>query len=639
MASVCMPVCLLATNLDSLKHELNNSKEVGDKVMCLLALSTAYERESADSALHFATEAYQLNKQLQEDSLKAMTTAFMIQTSYNKHRNHADEERLKTWLQECEQYQVKTALAIAYNKFGEFVYRTGRMNVGLEFYHKALKLKEEINASDLELASVHNNIAGVLKHMKQYEEAIKAYNKSIALFVSSGNEDFLYKVYLSLSTMYGSDNKNKLGIYNADSSIHYAQKALSIAQKTEFPRAILYSKAMLIYAIAFQDTISEEQARLGMQFVPEVKKAFEGNPSSLQYVSTLLNEGHLKLALGKTNEALALLTEAKRLNDPKYKFVRDPIRLERAVYLKLGDYEKAYRALVALKKDDDTFHYDYKRWQLDEMRAKYETEKKDAEIKELAQQKAISDLEAKQKNQWLVFGGITFLAIIGGIFFWSRQKSIKERAEKAEIEQRFLRSQLNPHFIFNALDSIQSFVIANDPIQASNYMSSFAKLMRQVLENSREKFISLDEEISMLENYMELQMLQTSHDFSYEVQVDDHIDPEFTSIPPMFVQPFVENAIEHGVIQGNGKITVNFTKENDLINISVLDNGVGLSASLGKAKTSSHNSLASSIIKERIDQYNEKLKTNIEVLISEITGEGNSVLGTKVELKVPFQLT
>ncbi|MFT5617666.1 MAG: tetratricopeptide (TPR) repeat protein [Arenicella sp.] len=632
---LCIFFVAEAQNIDSLKNTLSGATVI-EKANTFILLSESYFLKSLDSSYYFADRAYSLKKHLKTDSLKANIVSRRLLLELNKNRENASDTFMLSLLNELEEIGDTKYLASGYQTYGGFLYKNGIINKALQYYYKSLEHRVSANRNELEIAESYGLIAGVLKHLKRHEEAIEYYQKRIDALKETPHEGDLFKTYLGLSSLYGSDNKNRMGIYNVDSSIHYAQMALGLSEKIEFPKAIIFSKAMLAYAITFQENISITDAKKALQLSLDAKKIFEKNVESRQYIMNLVNEGHARLVLGEFEESKKIALYALKTGLMK----RQVHGLLQRIYLKEGDYKLAFKSLGIIKLMNDSLAYQNDLKAALELKTKYETDKKDVEIKNLAQQNAINILESKQKNQFILFGSISFLAILGGIFFWSKQKSAKERANKAEIEQRFLRSQLNPHFIFNALDSIQSYVLKNDSLKASTYMSQFSRLMRQVLENSREKFILLEEEISMLENYMELQKLQPNTEFSYHFEVDDSIDPEFLSIPPMFVQPFVENAIEHGVINGAGEISIRFTKEGDLVNISVSDNGVGLSqASQSISKTATHKSLATSIIRERIDNYNEKLKTNIQLLVSEIVGESKEVLGTKVELKVPFQLS
>ena len=614
--------------VDSILKILDSYKETDSvRLKMLLDVNKYLIRRDIDQAYAYAHESFQLAQKLKMTRLEAAATQH-LGIIYKRMQQY---DSAKLFFQSAleifqEDQYPKDRLGILIS-LGNLSKSTNQLTEAIKFYNEALIIAEKLN-SIRGIAVGNKCIADIYLIQRNYKQALPYYYK--ALQITPSKKLQMRSVFLgNLAATY-------IYMKQYDSAKVYLAQSIVLKQKIKDTRGMALNYTSMA-------SIQEGEAQIDSAYFYQKKAHSLLVPlkNRIEILQSLNNLISFSTKLRRFDEAEAYAKDAKQIAEEiqnhvllekyyKYRFKLDSTK---------GDFRNAiesYRKRIQYK--DSTLNA--KNTELiNDIQAKYETEKKDAELKEFAQKQFISELEAKRKNQLIMIGSVAFVAIIGGLFFWSRQKSTKERAERAEIEQRFLRSQLNPHFIFNALDSIQSFVIANDPIQASNYMSNFAKLMRQVLENSREKFISLDEEISMLENYMELQRLQTANDFTYEVEVDEHIDPEFTSIPPMFVQPFVENAIEHGVIQGNGRITVNFTKEDDLINISVLDNGVGLTASLGHTKASSHNSLASSIIKERIDQYNEKLKTNIQVLISEITGEENHVLGTKVELKVPFQLT
>ena len=130
--------------------------------------------------------------------------------------------------------------------------------------------------------------------------------------------------------------------------------------------------------------------------------------------------------------------------------------------------------------------------------------------------------------------------------------------EKAILEQKLLWAQMDPHFLFNTLTNIQGYMIENDIKMASQYLTRFARLMRNILYNTSREWIQLSQEISTIENYLELQKSRYENKFDYKIEVDEDIDPEEISIPPMLTQPFIENAIEHGLrhLSNNGMITV-----------------------------------------------------------------------------------
>ena len=182
----------------------------------------------------------------------------------------------------------------------------------------------------------------------------------------------------------------------------------------------------------------------------------------------------------------------------------------------------------------------------------------------------------------LVISGVVFLVVkqrIKQIKVKANEEAEKLRLEKEvlEMEQKALRLQMNPHFIFNALNAIQDQIRAEDNKGARHSLSKFSKLMRQVLDSSRSDYISLELELSMLENYLNIEKLTREHSFNYSIDIADEIDPEEEGIPPMMIQPFLENAIIHGIASLNkvGEIKLNFSLVDDFLKVEVIDNGVG----------------------------------------------------------------
>lgn len=261
-------------------------------------------------------------------------------------------------------------------------------------------------------------------------------------------------------------------------------------------------------------------------------------------------------------------------------------------------------------------------------------------------QEVMITIEKPYWLSWLFW--LTIFILMSAILFSYFKYRIRLLNKRAKVIEELhsnklvaLQNQLNPHFIFNALISIQSYMLQNDASKAATYMGYFSKLMRQVLEHSRVEFISLSDEIAMLTNYMTLLQLQSEEGFEYDIAIDGSIeDEEEIHIPPMFVQPFVENAIEHGLINNNGHVQVTFKEAQGFIGISVIDNGVGLSTKKEgvSEKKTTHHSLATSIIKERIAVFNQKLGADMKLVVSEMKDEQQEVLGTKVTLTVPFQI-
>ena len=248
------------------------------------------------------------------------------------------------------------------------------------------------------------------------------------------------------------------------------------------------------------------------------------------------------------------------------------------------------------------------------------------------------------KTIWFILLEVLLFVMIVIFIIKYREKKIIEKTQFQLLEQKLLRSQMNPHFIFNSLSSIQSFIFENNPLEAGSYLSRFAELIRSILYNSREEFITIEKEIKTLENYLELQQLRYNKKFDYILDVDPLIEADLIQIPPMLAQPFIENAVEHGIkhLEGRGLITITFTlkSENNSIMLIVEDNGIGLDAAKKQKneKRKSHTSLATVIANERIDIFNKgKRKKQFIMEIEEVKGSDGIVNGTKVKFVIPYR--
>jgi two-component system, LytTR family, sensor kinase len=204
-----------------------------------------------------------------------------------------------------------------------------------------------------------------------------------------------------------------------------------------------------------------------------------------------------------------------------------------------------------------------------------------------------------------------------------------------------LRSQMNPHFIFNCLNSIKLYTTQNNTEAAVNYLTKFSKLIRMALENSRSQMVSLQNELDALELYIELEAMRFKDKLQYTITVHNDVDTEFIEIPPLLLQPFVENAIWHGIMHkeegGNIDITIDYTSGHEALLIKILDNGIGRakSAQLKSKSATTHKSFGTKVTHERVDIINQIYKTGASVTTKDVI-ENGMVAGTLVTIKIPL---
>ncbi len=210
-----------------------------------------------------------------------------------------------------------------------------------------------------------------------------------------------------------------------------------------------------------------------------------------------------------------------------------------------------------------------------------------------------------------------------------------------DIEQRALRLQMNPHFIFNSLNAIQSFVIANDTDKAIHYLSKFSQLMRLILSNSRESIIPVKDEVKALTYFMDIERLRFDDKFEYFINIDPRIDEEFMAIPPMILQPYVENAILHGLIHSphKGMLKIDMTLEKDTIYCIIEDNGIGREEAQKIREISGikRKSRGMMITRERLELLNKQHKDKYSIKVVDLINEFGKGTGTRVEIRLIYE--
>jgi LytS/YehU family sensor histidine kinase len=310
-------------------------------------------------------------------------------------------------------------------------------------------------------------------------------------------------------------------------------------------------------------------------------------------------------------------------------------------YERLNNIDSAYKYLADYNRLNDTMLNDEKIRQVAAMQTKFETERKEKENVILESKLKVQSLELSN-NRYLMFGlcSLLFLSVLSA-WLIVRQNKLKSKQEAIQLEQKLLRSQMNPHFIFNSLTTIESFIYENQPKEAGRYLSDFARLMRLILENSSEEYIPLNKEIKTLEYYLVLQKLRLEDNLTYHISAESIDDPENINIPPMLTQPFIENAIEHGFrgISKDGHIDVEFKIINDdELQVQITDNGKGINSTLqdNPGNISKHKSMALQITKERLIVLNKSKKRKVTFAISDISDETNHNTGTRVVFAIPL---
>jgi tetratricopeptide (TPR) repeat protein len=306
-----------------------------------------------------------------------------------------------------------------------------------------------------------------------------------------------------------------------------------------------------------------------------------------------------------------------------------------------GNYKSAYEAHKQYIVFEDSLREEQYQERLLEARTRYEAEKTKSDLEMVRLQ-----LKNNRYYTYGLAGSIIAVLIIALLLVIQNRLKTRQRLESmnhtiSEITQRNLRQQMNPHFIFNTLNSIQYYVFQNDKMASNTYLSKFALLMRKTLDNSHYTSIPIKEEVEALELYLELESLRFKEKFTWKITIDDEIDTLLYKIPTLLIQPFVENSICHGLMHkdnGKGKILIEMALENDHIRCTVDDNGIGRDKAMEikNNKNKEHHSLGTSITESRLKLISSIYGKKMNILYTDKKDESGQPTGTQVVINIPI---
>ena len=485
---------------------------------------------------------------------------------------------------------------------------------------------KKITAPRLEEAMV---IAAYGRAYAQMGEHRKALDQYLNTWVRINPDDIEERAYLAQLTYSIGDAYNALGV--SDSAGYYFNLGMALSRKNKhYWGSMMNSLGLARNYLASGDAIKSA-------VYCDSTLYFGSQIDSLQSFYGIREYSKL---LGMSGELYSPLNiQYKRFL--AWRVMAGAYQILMRIREQQGQYRDALHINIQLNKINDSIVNFQKRTEILDLQYKYQAGQKDDEIKLLSQENQIQSFKIS-RSRLILFSVIAIsILLLFILILVSRQNSIKSGRKVAEFKQRLLRSQMNPHFIFNSLTSVQDFILQQDGIKASIYLSRFSDLVRNILHNSQQEFIKLEEEISTIENYLELQKIRFPDKFDYNIEVDQQVNSESLLVPPMLAQPFIENSIEHGFKQkeDKGQINIAIRQNQHGLLIQITDNGIGREAAMRKMKAQSpnHKSMATAITLERINVINRKKKRKINLNIIDRKDESGKATGTKVVIEIPFE--
>ena len=521
-----------------------------------------------------------------------------------------------------------------------------------------------------EAARAKNYKASLLLFAGQFNESLDLYRENVAVARAQKLKSVIPEAYQGMATVYGQ-------IKNTVEQKKYLELALDAARQEDIPAATAMAYLRMGTFLMFLDS-NHREAIPYLQRSLEIRKA---SGDSLE-VMTVLNMIGWFFYLGhEPDSSLGYYLRSVSFCPPGHiagfakpygnigTIYRDKKEYKKALYYyglceqyaektrdfyilaglykdmsdmfrTRGDYNQAYEYYVAYKNYHDSLNAGRYQEGLAFARTKFDTEAKEKEL-ELLNMKF-----NQQKYVTYGFSGFILLLLVIGvlIYYQSRtaaQRKISEMNNRlSEITHANLRQQMNPHFIFNTLNSIQYYMYQHDKIATNNYLTKFSRLIRKILENSQHTLVPIKDELDVIQLYLELETLRFKEKFTFEIIVDEEMDALTCKIPTMLIQPYVENAVCHGLLNkpDHGLLTVTIRLCDHHICCMIEDNGIGREAAMDikMQKDTPNSSLGTKITESRINLTNALYGTDLKVIFTDLKdGQGNPT-GTRVELQLPL---
>ncbi|MEM9834554.1 MAG: histidine kinase [Bacteroidota bacterium] len=597
------------------------------------------------------TTAFRIFQQVQQQAVSLGDYPLAAKTGQNLgvfHRKQDDyraaEDAIEQGLDYLEQTvrfsyfnvnQVRSRLLVALSGIHHM---QGNYEKGLRFGHEAERVAETndlpyekmataINLGALygELSSPDNEL-GTEADRTRYDELTRQYLEKAVVLAEADNRRSAGICYGNLGTYYSIKEQY-------DTSNYYLKKAFTRSKEVRFFPLSVRSLRTLTLNFRYQE---------------KPDSAIYYNQLTLQYADSsgriytkanaLISSANIYELKNDIPMAIASSAEAARLADSiqNFRIAANAYDHLYSLYQQQGNYESALRAYEKHIVHKDSMVTEANYAEIEKLRAEYEVEQKENQIASLEQQSQIQSLQISQQRIWL-FTGLALgalLLILGWIAY--RQLRLRKRQGELKLQQKLLRVQMNPHFLYNALNAIQKLIYWNDDRKkTADCLAQFSQLTRQILEFNQHEFISLEQELSFIENYLEVQQMRYDPPFTYELGIDDSLETDELRIPPMITQPFLENAIEHGLTQKAepGHLLLKISQQNGQLQIIIEDNGVGIATAL--TDTPAHQSLATTITQNRLLMLRKSLKKKAELWVQDLRDEGQTS-GTRVNISLPM---
>ncbi|WP_318312358.1 tetratricopeptide repeat-containing sensor histidine kinase [Flagellimonas crocea] len=523
---------------------------------------------------------------------------------------------------------------LSLNMLGVVYRRTDAIKTALDYHQKALELAEQIeNPSNHIKRSINvalNGIGNLYQTLEQYDLAILQFRRALKLEEELGNKLGLAINHQNIGHCLEEKGDLEAALENYRKSLAYNEEIDSDIGRLICKNSLaqIYLKQDMPYlALVLLEPLIDESKRIG-----------DLSMASVIYINT----GWAHTKLGNYKEAEDHIMEGLQMAQNRNMPSNILYSYEKLSELEnsRGDFKQAYEYYKKADEYDKQISSATNLRYMNDIIVRYENDKKNNQIAVLAKENEIVRLRLKKNQTTLLVSALIVGLISSILYILYRQYQSKNEKRVLTLEQQMLRSQMNPHFLFNSLNSIKLYIINNEQKNAVHYLNKFSKLVRKILEASSQKEIPLSEELGTMELYMNIENIRFSNEIDFKIEVEEGINIDNIKIPSLTLQPFLENSLWHGLSpkEGEKKVQINVKhKDKGHVTIEIVDNGVGRTmAEVNKEnRVLKRKSLGIRITKERLANFAKDYQNKFEVDILDLFDENGDPNGTKVVLDIP----
>ena len=599
---------------DSLKTELLKAETPETKAKIMLHMSKELFYINTSEAIDYASQAAHIFES--ENNIREAGHCYSVMGAVNfSLGNYEKAEKYFTTSGNCASDSNDTLyIARSLYNLGNIKLQLGNINDAIDLYTESATIYQAIDYT-AGIIAIENNLSTVYLDMGKYNNALKHLQQALEKSEETGNTH-------QIATILENIGQVQLYIGEPDKALEALKESYKLNSELNFFEGMI--KNLMTFGEVYLEIDQNHNA--DTCFAQALLLARKNKLKEYE-AEILLFQGYQLLANDDLKSSRKLFSQSLDLaNEIGIKSTQEQA-YEYLYYIDstMGNFQLALESYIA------------------QQNLSAESENPEETIARLeniinASKTEIANQEATIRNNKTTMA--ILVSIILGILIISlfviQQLKLKSQLKISELSQENLRSQMNPHFIFNILNSINYFILNNNKEASSEYLLKFARLLRLTLDNSQEKLVSISNELESLKLYLELESIRFNKQLEYEIILDEEIDPNMFKIPALLLQPYVENSIIHGLQErnGKGKIEIKLDYAETNIHCSIADNGVGRKHAGKHNKT--HKSHGTHITETRIELLNSIYGKKMGVKYTDLTDDSNMPKGTKVEFDLPI---